>query len=239
MAHLGQNKQQLHGLIEEKDAELRDLQARYAQMVQHFDTHLKYMQATCTKDIQQRDEYITQLEQDNISLERNFKALNGEYRKLQSIALTAQEGALRAMEQGGWAAKEDRVVRDELTRLQEGLRSWARKYSRTTVNSDLESVSALEKDKPDKAIEELKGYCVQTNWCSLLERLPISSNKVFPALVQAFLAKDIFQNIFPDPFFAFPETFNDPKLPNRAEMRLLYQTMTQCKSPVARKALSD
>lgn len=209
------------------------MQAKHAQTVQHFDTHLKNMQATCTEDIQQRNAYIVQLEQDNINFQRSLKGLDGECRKLQYIALTAQEGALRAMEQGGWAAKEDRVVRHELAKLQDGLRSWARKYSRAAVSSDLESVSALEKDK---VVEELKGYCVQTNWCSLLERMPISSNKVFPLLVQALLAKDIFQTIFADPFFAFPETIDDPELPNRAEMRLLHQTMTQCKSLVARKS---
>ncbi|ODM24149.1 hypothetical protein SI65_02145 [Aspergillus cristatus] len=128
------------------------------------------------------------------------------------------------MEQGGWAAKEDRVVRIELAKLQDGLRSWARKYSREAVNSDLEKVSTPEEDK---IVEELKGYCVQTNWCSLLEQMPISSNKVFSVFIQALLAKDVFDNIFPDPFFAFPETVDDSKLPNRAEMRLLYQTMAQ------------
>lgn len=233
MGPLWQSEQQLLQIIEGKDAEIQDLQAKHAQTVQQFDTHFKNMQANCFEDIQQRDVYIAQLGQDNKNLERSLKMLNGECSRLQSIALTAQEGALRAMEQGGWAAKEDRVVRDELAKLQDGLRSWARKYSRVAVNSDLESVSARQKDK---VVEELKGYCVQTNWCSLLERMPISSNKVPPILVQALLAKDIFQTIFADPFFAFPETFGDPKLPNRDEMRLLYQTMKQCKSPVVRKS---
>lgn len=210
--------------MEGKNAEIQNLQVEHAQTVQQFVTH--------SKNIQQRDVCIAQLVQENKNLERNLNKLNGECNRLQSIALTAQEGALRAMEQGGWAAKEDRVVRDELVKLQEGLRLWARKYSRSAVNSDMESVSARQKDK---VVEELKEYCVQTNWYSLLKRMPISSNKVPPIFVQALLTKDIFQNIFADPFFAFPETFDDPELPNRNEMRLLYHTMTRCKSPVVRK----
>lgn len=42
-----------------------------------------------------------------------------------------------------------------------------------------------------------------------MQRMPISSNEASPLLVQVFLAKDIFGNMFADPFFVFLETVGD------------------------------
>lgn len=212
--------------IEQKDAEIRNLQVRYTQTVQQYETQVEHIH---TEAIKQKDVCIVQLRQDNTDLEKSLTELSGECSRLRSVALTAQEGALKAMKKGGWAAKEDRVVRDELGILQDRLRSWAKKYSRTTLDSDFESVSARQKVQ---VVKELNGYCVQTNWHALLEQMPISSNKVPSVFIQALLAKDIFQHIIADPFFAFPDAIDDPELPNWAEMRCLYRTMIQCKPPV-------
>lgn len=201
------------------------LQAGNTPTAQQWETSTKHTQATHTESIQKKDACIVQLREKNTNLERHLVELNKKCR-------TAQEGALQAMEKGGWAAKQDSVVRDELAILQDRLRSWAREYSMEALNPDFESVSD---DQKDKFVKELEGYCLQTNWCSLLEQMPKSLKKVPPVLVQALLTKDIFQNIFTDPFFAFPETVGDPKLPDRAGMQLLYRTMIQCKSPMVRK----
>lgn len=76
-----------------------------------------------TEAIQQKYVYIMQLRQDNTNLKRHVTELSSEQSRLQYVALTAQEAMLKAMGRGGWAAKEDRVAQDELTKLQEGLRS--------------------------------------------------------------------------------------------------------------------
>lgn len=139
-----------------------------------------------------------QLRQDNTNLKRHIIKLRGECSRLQSVALTAQEGAPWEMENSGRAAKEDRVVWEDLAKLQDGLRSWARNYSNATVGSSLDCVSARQKNRVVKGLKRI----LHANCNSVTELMLISLNKVPPVIVQMLLAKDVFQSILADSFFA-------------------------------------
>ncbi|PWY89236.1 hypothetical protein BO70DRAFT_418361 [Aspergillus heteromorphus CBS 117.55] len=124
------------------------------------------------------------------------------------------------MAKGAWAPREHRVVRDELTKLQEGLRLWARTFSVGNI-ADLQQVSS---DQLDMVIEALNGYCVQKNWRSLAPQIPIPPNRVPMVFIQALLAKSIFSD-FTDPFLLLGHLDHDLKLPGKEEMQNLYQIM--------------
>ena len=113
---------------------VNNIQIEYQQLfkweiIPSFSLYLLYRRETLIKDIkvshseaiQQKDACNGQLGQDNTNLKRHIIKLRSERSRLQSAALTAQEGAPREMENSGRAAKEDRVLWGDLAKLQEGL----------------------------------------------------------------------------------------------------------------------
>ncbi|PLB48505.1 hypothetical protein P170DRAFT_448191 [Aspergillus steynii IBT 23096] len=122
-----------------------------------------------------------------------------------------------------WVPKEDRLVRDELYKLEMKIRAWARSYSVQSI-SDLADISDSERSNIMSQI----GHCsAETDWGSLMQKMPISSEKIPAIIIQALLAKDVFEKIFADPFFAFPIFGDDGVLPKPSGMRNLYYTMLQ------------
>ncbi|GFF73946.1 hypothetical protein IFM53868_01199 [Aspergillus udagawae] len=206
-------------MLKEKDACIQKLQAEYVKSVQEYDARI----ADYTRRIEEQERHITGLEQERTNLEKHLNLMRDERRRLESVALVAQEGALKAMAKGGHVPKEDRVVRDELTRLQDAVRQWARKYAVETM-ADIDSVPSQQKDQ---VIKHLKGYCIQTEWSHFVRNAQIPLNKIPFVLVESLLAKHIFGQMFMDPFFLFPESSDDSTLPGRANMRLLYDAMKQ------------
>jgi uncharacterized coiled-coil protein SlyX len=206
-------------MMKEKDACIRQLQADYIKSVQEYEARI----ADYTRRIEKQERHITGLEQDRTNLEKDLNDLRDECRRLKSVALVAQEGALKVMAKGGHVPKEDRMVRDELTRLQDAVRQWARKYA-VEAMADIESVPSQQKDQ---VIKHLRGYCIQTEWSCFVRDAQIPPNKIPFVLVEALLAKHIFSQMFMDPFFLFLQSSDDSTLPGRANMHLLYDVMKQ------------
>lgn len=124
-----------------------------------------------------------------------------------------------------WFPKEDRTIQIELFKLQDALRSWSREYSLADV-SKIENVPEAEKNR---VIKQLEGYCVQTQWYSLIKQVLIHQTKLSAVLVQAALAKMIFHEVFTDPFFIFGTMNNNVLVPGRVELMDLYKTLMQSK----------
>ncbi|RHZ47430.1 uncharacterized protein CDV56_104014 [Aspergillus thermomutatus] len=210
--------------MKEKDTHIQTLQAEYTKSIQAYDARI----ADYTRRMEEQERHITGLEQDRTKLEKDLDDLRDECQRLKSVALVAQEGALKAMAKGGHVPKEDRVVRGELTKLQDGVRQWARKYA-VDAMADIDSVPSQDKDQ---VIKHLKGYCIQTEWSSLVRKAPIPPNKIPFVLLESLLAKDIFGQMFTNPFFLFPEASDDSTLPDRMSMHLLHDAMKQGMLPI-------
>lgn len=137
-----------------------------------------------------------------------------------------QRDALHSvMSKNGWAPKDDRVVRDELLKLDGKMRSWARNYSVKSL-TDLNNIQDNEKDK---VIQELGEYCREQDWASLMCKVLFSFDKVPFILLQALLVMDVFERMFVDPFFAFEKVGDGNGLPEPTVLDRLYKCMTQGK----------
>ncbi|RAL13364.1 uncharacterized protein BO97DRAFT_423570 [Aspergillus homomorphus CBS 101889] len=92
---------------------------------------------------------------------------------------------------------EDYDVRTALLKLQDAIRSWARKYAFPYVAS-LEGVANTELDL---VVEELGPFSSETTWDSLTKKVSFSLDKLPAIIVQASLARSVFEWIFEDPFY--------------------------------------
>ncbi|OOF90596.1 hypothetical protein ASPCADRAFT_135053 [Aspergillus carbonarius ITEM 5010] len=174
-------------------------------------------------EIKNRDTQINYLRHKITTLQHEIQSQETDRRELQCVVAAAQEGALRSMARGSWVPMEDRIVRDELTKLQEALRIWARGYSVTNITD----VQHVPKEELDTVIKLLDGYCVQASWDSLTAQMTIPPARIPMIIVQALLAKHIFTMIFADPFFAFAVASRTLGLPGQRNMQILYETMKQ------------
>ncbi|KAL2827785.1 hypothetical protein BDW59DRAFT_171226 [Aspergillus cavernicola] len=123
----------------------------------------------------------------------------------------------------GYAPKEDRLVRDELSKLGEKIRNWARRHSVSSL-ADLEGVSG---DRKDLIVEELRGYTVQADWDTLIGKMTFSPSKIPTLLLQALVVKDVFERMFGDAFFAFTKFRGESNVLDSEEMRRAHNMMAQ------------
>jgi hypothetical protein len=143
---------------------------------------------------------------------------------LQHQIRIAQEGALRSMRNASWTPMEDGKVRQELTKLEERLRSWAKKNAVAEISS-LEDIPTAEKNA---TVDQLEGYCAAGSCDSLTKRMAPNIAKRSPLiLVQALLAKSVFETIISRPFFAFPENNANSGMPSAGQLFSLYNKMIQ------------
>jgi hypothetical protein len=140
-----------------------------------------------------------------------------EEQKLNSVTIGPQESSLQALVATKWhAPKEDRYASDELFRIGDKIRQWARNNSVSLT--DLDAVATSE---TDSAVKYLSGYCAVPDWKTLINKFPVSKDKAPALLVQAILAKDLFGRLFTDPFFAFIAIEGDEAMPRPEQMRVL------------------
>lgn len=173
---------------------------------------------------EQLHEYIKQMEREKSELERHCSKLESECKRLQSVVLQQREGVLGSL-RPKWFLKEDRTIQFELTKLQTTMRSWSREYS-LADETEIEKVPAAEKNM---VIKQLEGYCVQSDWYSLIQQIPLHETKLPSVLVQAALAKTIFQGVFTDPFFFIDTRNNNMTGPGSPNMASIYETLMQSK----------
>ncbi|KAF7593203.1 hypothetical protein BBP40_011833 [Aspergillus hancockii] len=146
------------------------------------------------QNVRARDSRAKQMESHIVALAKGITELDNDRKRLQA--------EVRAARSGSWVTKSSRQIREELSSLEEGLRHWAEKYSVGEISA-LESKSNEEKNL---ILEQLKGYCAEREWTTLVKKLPKIVDHVPALLTQAALAKDIFGSIFANPFFAFRES---------------------------------
>jgi hypothetical protein len=173
---------------------------------------------------EQLHEYIKQMEREKSELEGHCSKLLSECKRLQSVVLQQRERVLGSL-RPKWFPKEDHTIQFELTKLQTSMRSWSREYS-LADESEIEKVPAAEKNM---LIKQLEGYCVQSDWYSLIKQIPLHQTKLSSVLVQAALAKTIFQGVFTDPFFFIDTRNNNMTGPGSPSMASIYETLMQSK----------
>ncbi|RDW64367.1 uncharacterized protein DSM5745_09778 [Aspergillus mulundensis] len=172
-------------------------------------------------ELHQQDEIIERLQED-------LSRLEGQQRHLEAMVIGQQEDALQSLVTNKWhAPKEDRYVRDELSKLNDKLRQWARNNSMATF-SDTDSVALNNKNT---LVELLSGYCACNKWATLINKIPAPKDRIPALLVQAALAKDLSERLFIDPFFAFDAIELDKSVPGPEQMRTLQSGMAKVQTP--------
>ncbi|KAE8342567.1 hypothetical protein BDV24DRAFT_162458 [Aspergillus arachidicola] len=215
----------------EKGVQTEECKAKYNLLRQEFEAQSQRLAEEVRQHErdrqQQRSAYEYKLQQRDTKIRKLneiLSRLSEDNEQLQTIVVAHQEHALQSMaSNNGWAPKEDRVVRDELLKLDGKIRSWARSYSVKSL-TDLDNIQDNEKDK---VIQELGEYCREQDWASLMCKVSFSFDKVPVILLQALLAKDVFGRMFVDPFFAFEKVGDDNSLPEPAALDRLYKYMIQ------------
>lgn len=178
-----------------------------------YKTHIKQQEI----QLSDRDAVIRELQS-------NLAQIQDKHQKLEAIFVARQKYALQSMvANNGYIPKEDQSIRDELSNLTESIRSWAKKNCFISF-ADLEEVPKPEKDM---VIHQLTGYCSQPDWNSTMREISIPQNKVPMVLLHALLAKDLFEQIFTDPFFAFPKIDGDHTTSTEGCFQRIYRIMIQ------------
>ncbi|EED23508.1 conserved hypothetical protein [Talaromyces stipitatus ATCC 10500] len=182
---------------------------------------------------------IAELEEEIRCLQGQLKSYDEGYRSLQQQLRDAQEGAFRALKKGTWMPKEDYRVRDEFAKLEENIRNWAKAYALSDISTLQAKITETEKNS---VLSKLDGY-YDGDWDRLVSCTKALVQKRLPRiLVQALLAKDIFDNIFDNPFFFFnEETENKEKFrsPFGTQLVALYNEMEKVNEAQAHVWRSD
>lgn len=163
----------------------------------------------------------------NESLLQQIEELATANEQLVSTVSQLQARAFKNIEKGGWAPKEDKWIREEFTKLNDMIRSWSREHG--VCMSELDNVP---KQIRSASVRDLyfAGYCSEKRWDFLIKKSGESEHLIPKLLVQAFVARDVFKNIF-DPFFPFFPLFNrrdkehGPAWPRPPELNKIYEIM--------------
>ncbi|KAL3457945.1 hypothetical protein BJX64DRAFT_292609 [Aspergillus heterothallicus] len=179
--------------------------------------YIRNIEAQAKKERDQANKFIR-------SLRGQLAAAEERNRQLEGIVVSTQESALNAIvADKGNTPLEDQVVRDRLAQLGEKIRIFARKHSWARV----EDCDGLIESNKDFIIKGLHGYTSEQTWEGFVNTLPFSSAKIPVLLVQALLAKSIFEGLFAHPFFMFGKTESKNRLPDPDEMMEIYRIMLQ------------
>ncbi|CBF84284.1 predicted protein [Aspergillus nidulans FGSC A4] len=212
---------------EEYQLRITQLEAQIQDMSADHDQSTKAIK-DLTSELRQQ-QVITEKHSDELKLrDETIEALRGELsacreeQKLNNVTTGPQDG-LQSLTATKWhAPKEDRYARDELFKIGDRIRQWARNNSASFT--DLDGVATSD---TDSAVKYLSGYCAVRDWKALINKFPVSKDKAPALLVQAILAKDLFERLFKDPFFAFIAIERDEAMPRPAQMRVLQDGITR------------
>ncbi|EFR01013.1 hypothetical protein MGYG_04015 [Nannizzia gypsea CBS 118893] len=165
---------------------------------------------------------IRELEQKVESFAQDFGIMQESYQKLQDDLRVAQEGALRSIKRASWVPSEDGAVRNEFSKLEENLKSWAKYYAVPDINY----LEALSNEEKVEITDFLKEHISRPNFDALLGTLSPLLKKRFPLLItHAMLATYIFKIVFHNPFFALEYLNTSSNAVPKAAMFELYNAM--------------
>ncbi|KAL4876441.1 hypothetical protein BJY04DRAFT_199972 [Aspergillus karnatakaensis] len=187
--------------------------------VDELSARLQQTKASFTTKLEISDNKATDLRELLSESERERSRLQGELREVQNAAL-------RSLEKNQRAPLEDREVRQRMSKLEDRLKAWVRRYTVEDI-ATLETLSNEDTlgSMMTRVIIELDGYCLQEDWSELESRLPTLRKKLPFILSQAFLAKHILGRIFSCPFFFFPQEPSEPHSPSRSQLENLYENL--------------
>ena len=175
---------------------------------------------------------VAELEEEVRRLQGQLQAYDEGYQLLQQKLREAQEGAFRALKKGTWMPKEDHRVREEFVKLEENIRTWAKTYALSDISTLQAKIT--ETAEMNRVLSKLDGY-YDGDWDRLVSCTKSLVQKRLPRiLVQALLAKDIFEKIFDNPFFFLnEETENEEQFrsPFGTQLIALYSEMEKGSSP--------
>lgn len=158
------------------------------------------------------------------ALEERIQQLESENGDLVNTATSLQKQAFKNIEKGGWAPKEDNLIRETFWNLQEDIRLWSRKYGAEAVSEQ----NDLQEETRNDIVRDLRegGYCSESSWDALIQKSGGYSDKMPTLLLQAMVAKAIYTDIF-HPFFPFtPDPVRTtPDLPTPAQLDRIYRDM--------------
>jgi len=192
--------------------------------LQHENTELKIESSLRQRRMEILKDEHQVLHSTTSALQERIQQLQAEKEGLIETATSLQQQALKHIEKGDWAPKEDNLIREEFSDLQEGIRLWSRKYGAGAV-SDLDYLC---EETRNSIISDLRkgGYCSESSWDTLIQKSGGYHDKIPTLLLQAMVAKDIFTEIF-HPFFPFtPDPINTtPDLPTPVQLDRVYRDM--------------
>jgi hypothetical protein len=216
-----------HPQTHQPRAQIDQMEAEHSQLLQESKAAIRHLENELTR-------YRTRINQQEVELSHrdavirelrsNLAQIQDKHQKLEDIVVARQENALQSMvANNGYIPKEDQSIRVELSKLTESIRSWAKKNCLNSF-ADFENVPENEKDM---VIHQLTEYCSQQNWNSTMREISIPQNKIPMVLLHALLAKDLFGQIFADPFFAFPNIDGDHTISAAGYFQRIYRIMIQ------------
>jgi hypothetical protein len=136
-----------------------------------------------------------------------------------------QERVFRFMNKGGSTSQGDEKTRDDLLRLGDKMKAWARNNS-SPVEQRIKELSI---DQKQEIITELSDYCLQHNWDDLIQMMPPKIvDRITVLFVQAMLSKHIFCKFFSNPFFVL-EGQEQTDFPASLQLFNLYQAIMKGK----------
>ncbi|KAK1139713.1 hypothetical protein N8T08_000521 [Aspergillus melleus] len=191
------------------------------------------MRASYKREIQTKDARIKLLESHLVNLATGISEMDKDRKRLQSQARSSSSSSTTTTTtpkpksdrssttlRKTWVTKSTPQVREDLSMLEQRMRSWAIKNSVTDI-SDLDHLDGEEKNI---ILEELDGFCAESDWNTLIRATPIVLHRMPALLAQAMLSKDVFATAFMNPFFAFAED-SPSGLPTSRMLKAMYSTM--------------
>ncbi|KAF3401417.1 hypothetical protein DPV78_005474 [Talaromyces pinophilus] len=183
---------------------------------------------------------VAELEEEVRRLQGQIQAYDEGYQLLQQKLREAQEAAFRALKKGTWMPKEDHRVREEFVKLEENIRTWAKTYALSDISTLQAKIT--ETAEKNRVLSKLDGY-YDGDWDRLVSCTKSLVQKRLPRiLVQALLAKDIFEKIFDNPFFFLNEETEDEeqfRSPFGTQLIALYSEMEKVNEAQAHIWRSD
>ncbi|OAX80404.1 hypothetical protein ACJ72_05264 [Emergomyces africanus] len=203
--------------LSQKEAEINQIKEEYTVSLHNSQAQIQHLKQIHFQELHQRDETINQMK-------ISYANLRKAHEELGSLVVGAQESALESMlKKSDWSPKEDPQVQEEFDKLQAGLRMWAISQS-TPILANLDKVPDTAKEM---IMKQLSGYCNLADWQTLNMKMPIPSNRIPAVLLQSLLARDIFEWMFTNPFFAFVEMEGDRALVKPNEWMSLYMALRE------------
>jgi hypothetical protein len=173
--------------------------------------------------IRKREANIQELYNQIQSKSRAFDELQHSNVHLMQKLDEIQERAFRFMNKGGSTSQGDEKTRDDLLRLGDKMKAWARNNS-SPVEQRMKELSI---DQKQEIITELSDYCLQHDWDDLMQRMPPKIvERITVLFVQAMLSKHVFCKFFSNPFFVL-EGQEQTNFPASLQLFNLYQTIME------------